>query len=131
MRRSLPVIAIAVLGLWVSAAPASAAKPPPEPPKVTGPAVSCLQLPNIRQTEVRDDQTIDFITRGGKRYRNTLPSKCPQLGFERAFSYQTSITQLCNVDIITVIVQGGGSRLGASCGLGKFTPIESIKKAKS
>jgi hypothetical protein len=121
------MLAVAMLG----AGAAQAAKAPPEPPKVIGPAVNCLQLQNIRETRVRDDRTIDFITRGGQWYRNTLPNSCPQLGFERAFAYQTSITQLCNVDIITVIVQGAGPRRGASCGLGKFTPIEPIKKAKS
>lgn len=121
------MLSLAMLGTGV----AQAAKAPPEPPKVIGAPVNCLQLQNIRQTQVRDDQTIDFITRGGQWYRNTLPNRCPQLGFERAFSYQTSITQLCNVDIITVIVQGAGPRRGASCGLGKFTPIEPIKKAKS
>lgn len=92
-------------------------------PTVTGEAKSCVQLQNIRQTKVRDDRTIDFVMRGGKVFRNTLPYACPQLGFERAFSYSTSITQLCSVDIITVIRQGAGPFRGASCGLGKFVPI--------
>jgi hypothetical protein len=108
---------------------AGAANAPLAPAKVIGPDVSCVQLPNIRETRVRDDQTIDFIMRDGRWFRNTLPNRCPQLGFERAFGYQTSISQLCNVDIITVIVQGAGARRGASCGLGKFTPIEPIVKA--
>ena len=109
---------------------AEAATPPLEPAKATGPAINCVQLQNIRETRVRDNQTIDFIMRGGQIFRNTLPNSCPQLGFERAFSYQTSISQLCNVDIITVIVQGAGPRRGASCGLGKFTPIETPAKTK-
>jgi hypothetical protein len=72
---------------------------------------------------VRSDQVIDFELVGGDVLRNELPYRCPQLGFERAFSYSTSITQLCSTDIITVIVQGGGPMRGASCGLGQFTPI--------
>jgi hypothetical protein len=116
--------------LLLVAGAAQAQRRPVPSAKVIGPDVTCLQMPNIRQTMVRDDQTIDFIMRDGRWFRNTLPMRCPQLGFERAFSYQTSITQLCNVDIITVIVQGAGTRRGASCGLGKFTPIEPIRPAK-
>jgi hypothetical protein len=104
-------------------APATAAEPSPQP-VVTGPPVSCINLRNIRGTQVIDDQTIDFHMAGNKVFRNTLPNRCAQLGFQRAFAYQTSVSQLCSVDIITVIVQGGGSMRGATCGLGKFTPME-------
>jgi hypothetical protein len=96
-----------------------------------GEPVRCLQLQNIRQTKVIDDQTIDFITRNSTVYRNRLPSQCPQLGFERAFSYATSITQLCNVDIITVILQTNRLQRGASCGLGMFVPIQDRESAKA
>lgn len=107
---------------------ASAAPRVASPVPATGEARSCVQLQNIRQTKVRDDRTIDFVMRGGKVFRNSLPYACPQLGFERAFTYSTSITQLCSVDIITVIRQGGGLFRGASCGLGKFVPIAPEKK---
>jgi len=131
MRPSLVLVATLVATVVAGAAvPASAAKPPPEA-RVIGPAIGCVNIRNIRQTNVHDDKTIDFVMNGKKLYRNTLPNSCPQLGFERSFSYETSQPQLCNVDIITVLMQGGGMRRGASCGLGKFTPIESIKKSKS
>lgn len=121
---------VVATGLLLVAGAAQAQRTKVPPATVIGPDVMCVQMPTIRQTLVRDDKTIDFVMRDGRWFRNTLPNRCPQLGFERAFSYQTSITQLCNVDIITVIVQGAGSRQGASCGLGKFTPIEPIKPAK-
>lgn len=92
--------------------------------KPIGEPVNCLLLQKIRETKVIDGATIDFHTRDGKVYRNRLPNSCPQLGFERAFSYQTSIAQLCNVDIVTVILINSPMQRGASCGLGKFTPIE-------
>lgn len=91
--------------------------------KPIGPEKMCLQLRDIRNSNVIDDQTIDFVTRNGDVYRNRLPNSCPQLGFERAFSYATSITQLCSVDIITVFMNGQPQLRGASCGLGMFTPI--------
>jgi Family of unknown function (DUF6491) len=89
-----------------------------------GPPQNCVDTVRIRSTTVIDDQTIDFRMTDGTVFRNTLPNRCPGLGFERAFSYSTSINRLCNVDIITVLNQGGGIRRGASCGLGMFVPVK-------
>jgi len=94
----------------------------------TGPAVSCIPLAQIRESRVRDDWTIDFRMNGNQWYRNTLPNRCSSLGFQRAFSYSTSLSQLCNVDIITVFNNGGGPQgpMG-SCGLGQFQPVTLAK----
>jgi hypothetical protein len=89
----------------------------------TGDAVNCVQLTNIRSTQVHGDSTIDFHMAGGKVYRNTLPNSCPGLGFEERFLYKTSLSQLCSVDIITVL-QSPGITPGPSCGLGKFQPVK-------
>lgn len=95
----------------------------------TGPAVSCIPLTSIQESRVRDDWTIDFRVSGTKWYRNTLPNRCSSLGFERAFSYETSLSQLCNVDIIRVIPNGGGPRGPLnSCGLGMFQPVTLAKE---
>lgn len=101
--------------------------PPPAYPAVTtvGEPVSCLQLTQVRDTQVRDDWTIDFEATGGRVYRNTLSARCPRLGFEKAFTYTTSLAQLCSTDIIYVLdATGGQVRRGAACGLGKFVPVE-------
>jgi len=92
-----------------------------------GDAVDCIPLHSIRNTRVRDDRTIDFYMDGRKVYRNTLPNSCPQLGFEEKFSYKTSLSQLCSVDIITVL-HSAPLMSGASCGLGKFQPISGAPK---
>ncbi len=89
-----------------------------------GPAQNCVDTNRIRSTRVVDDQAIDFTMNDGTILRNSLPNRCPGLGFEQAFSYSTSINRLCNVDIITVLNQGGGNRRGASCGLGMFVPVK-------
>ncbi|HQS94985.1 MAG: hypothetical protein B7X90_10500 [Novosphingobium sp. 17-62-19] len=96
---------------------------------VTGKPVTCLPIQSIRESIVRDDWTIDFRTGANTWYRNSLPRRCNGLGFERAFSYATSLSQLCNVDIITVIVNnaGSGPMNRGSCGLGEFTPVELAK----
>ena len=88
-----------------------------------GDAVSCVNLRNIQSTRVHGDSTIDFHMSGGKVYRNTLPNSCPSLGFEERFLYKTSLSQLCSVDIITVL-QSPGLSQGPSCGLGKFQPVK-------
>jgi hypothetical protein len=95
----------------------------------TGPAISCVSLNQIRESRVRNDRVIDFRTSGKRWYRNTLPHSCPSLGFEERFAYKTSLSQLCSVDVITVLHSyGNGLDRGASCGLGKFQPIELVKK---
>jgi hypothetical protein len=96
-----------------------------------GAPVSCIPLQSIRESRVRSDKVIDFRTSGSKWYRNTLPHSCPSLGFEERFLYKTSLSQLCSVDVITVIHSyGGGLDRGASCGLGKFQPVQISKPVK-
>ena len=94
---------IAALIVTASAATARDRSTPPEATPV-GDAVDCVQLRNIRSTRVYGDSTIDFDLGGGRVYRNTLPNSCPSLGFEERFLYKTSLSQLCSVDIITVLV---------------------------
>ncbi len=88
-----------------------------------GKPVSCVSLTQLRDSRVRDDRTIDFMINGREAYRNTLPQSCPSLGFERRFSYETSLSQLCSTDIITVLYSGPGPIRGPSCGLGQFQPV--------
>ena len=124
MRAAIPAAFSAALAL--ATAGCSGNQPPRTPPAMVpaGDPVNCVQTSQIRSTQVQDDQTIDFTMRNGQVFRNTLPNRCPGLGFSRAFSYSTSTSQLCSVDIITVIEQGGGPRRGASCGLGQFVPAK-------
>ena len=93
---------------------------------------SCLRLTDFSETRIRDDWTIDFIRgAGGKVWRNTLPHRCPGLRSDDAFSYKTSLSELCSTDIIRVLNRTGGDlQQGAACGLGKFVPVELEKKTK-
>ena len=116
----------AILALGLIAATAADRQRVPEA-SPTGPAVSCIPLTQIRESRVRDDRTIDFVMAGRDRvYRNTLPQSCPELGFEERFAYETSLSQLCSTDIITVLRQAPLMR-GASCGLGQFQPVTLAK----
>lgn len=110
--------ALAVAGL-VSAACAPALAEP----RATE-AEHCVSLSRIERTEVVDDRNILFYMLGGDIYRNELPHRCPGLEWEESFMYRTSLNQLCDVDIITVLdSMGFGFRSGMSCGLGMFHPI--------
>lgn len=95
--------------------------------KPAGAPVRCVQIQSIRSSRVRDDSTIDFYMAGNKVYRNRLPHSCPGLGLEEKFSFATSLSQLCSVDIITVLRTPPGIG-GPSCGLGEFQPISGAPK---
>ena len=88
-----------------------------------GEPVDCIDSNRIRQTHVRSDQVIDFEMNNGDIYRNTLPSSCYGLNFERRFIYRTTVGRLCSIDTITVLQSGGGR--GVTCGLNDFQQIRS------
>jgi hypothetical protein len=88
-----------------------------------GPTTDCVELNRIKSTQVLSDRIIDFEMRDGRVLRNVLPGSCPGLAFNEGFSYSTSLSRLCSVDIITVLERAGGLRRGASCGLGPFQPV--------
>lgn len=118
---------LAALAITVIAAP-GAARDRNAIPEATldGKPVSCIPIAQIRESQVRSDSVIDFRMSGNHTYRVTLPQACPSLGFERRFSYETSLSQLCQQDIITVLYQTGPMR-GASCGLAPFQPVKLAK----
>jgi hypothetical protein len=102
------------------ASSASAGRTPPAAAEA-GPAVNCVQTSLIEDTRVWNDEVIDFRMRNGVTYRNTLPNRCPTLGYQARFAYRTSTGQLCRQDTITVLQSG--SLPGPTCGLGPFQPV--------
>ena len=90
--------------------------------------MNCIPIVSIDQSLVRSDQVIDFVMRGRSQvYRVTLDQPCPQLGFEQRFAYQTSLSELCSSDIITVFTETPPMR-GASCGLARFQPVSLARR---
>jgi len=85
----------------------------------------CLRLSEIKSTEVLDKQQILFEATGGRYFVNVLPYKCPGLRRDAAILHRTSLDRMCDLDVITVLEStGGGFFPGASCGLGRFNPID-------
>jgi len=128
MRKALSLILVAGLaGGGLAMATAKQSKPAPEIRDVGTPK-NCVQIRQIRSTKIVDDSTIDFKMTGGKVFRNKLDYKCSGLKSEDRFTYRLSGSQLCNVDIISVLHNYGGHlQKGAGCGLGKFQQIEKVK----
>jgi hypothetical protein len=92
--------------------------------RITGEPVSCIRTNAFTETRVRDDRTIDFMHNSRQGWRNTLPYGCSGLTIQNAFTYKTSTSELCSVDVIYVLETAGGLSRGAACGLGRFVPIE-------
>ncbi len=90
----------------------------------TGAAVDCIHTSRIAGTRVHDDYTIDFEMAGGEVYRNTLPGRCPGLGFEERFSQSSTAGSLCSVDTVTVLYSARDR--GATCRLGQFVPVRYV-----
>lgn len=130
MKKALVLFAILGVASSGVAVAYSRDKAPEPEVRAIGAPKNCVSTYAIRSTNIIDNRTIDFKMSGGKTYRNTLAHSCPSLKFEDRFSYHTSTSQLCNVDIIRVLNDFGG-RLseGAGCGLGKFQQIERVTPA--
>jgi len=81
----------------------------------------CISLARIKSVDVLDNQRILFHMQGGKKLINVLPHRCPGLRKNQPFMYRTSLSELCDLDIITLLDTGGfGLRPMGSCGLGPF-----------
>ena len=91
----------------------------------TGERESCIPLRQIRNTQILDSTRILVFALDGSVYLNELPQPCVSLNPHRAFKYDTSLSRLCDVDIITVFQPGPPVLEMGSCGLGQF---ELLKK---
>ncbi len=60
----------------------------------------CLLLAQIHTTTAVSNQEILFRLYGGEHWRNKLPVGCTGLGFNRGFTYDTSLHRLCRGQFI-------------------------------
>ena len=97
--------------------------------RVAGEARQCLTISAIGRTRVRNDRTIDFETRRGEVYRNTLDVSCPGLNNFGGFTYRSKIGQVCEGEsIIALEGSGANNQRGVSCRVGPFVPIEYVNQ---
>jgi hypothetical protein len=126
MMKPFALIAIAPLALAACTQEDPSKRPAVAPAaKIVGEAESCVPVNLLRESRIRDDWTIDFTRSGNRAWRVTLPNRCSGLKSADAFTYATSLSQLCSTDIIYVLERWGGDlRKGAGCGMGTFVPVE-------
>jgi hypothetical protein len=87
-------------------------------------AKRCVSLTRIASVRVLDSRSIEFKMHGGDVYINILPNTCPGLRPNKPFMYRTSLSVLCDLDLITLLDTGGfGIIPMGSCGLGRFRPV--------
>lgn len=111
----------ALAGAGVSAAQQEVERQPGERDRD---ATHCVRVQSIDQIDIVDSDTMVFRLRGDNVYRNELPYNCPGLRPGDTLMYRTTVGQLCDIDVITVLEDWGfGFVPGASCGLGMFHPI--------
>lgn len=96
-----------------------------EPAQSTAPQVEkCLSIVRIDQSKIVDSRHMLFTTADRRMYLNTLPRDCPGMHPGDTYMFSTALSQLCNVDIITILNPAGvGFLRGPSCGLGMFEPV--------
>lgn len=84
----------------------------------------CIPLAGIRSTNIIGNQAIEFKMRSGTSYVNVLPRPCPVLTRNRILSWETSLSQLCHLDILRVLDRVGTDiQMVGACGLGYFHPL--------
>ncbi len=93
----------------------------------TGEFETCISLVRLKESRPLDDYRILWRTGVNEYYLMEMPHRCSGLGFERRFTYTTSLSQLCNTDIITVLDTNGFPR--GACGLGKFELLKEKPEA--
>jgi len=94
----------------------------------TGTLEACIPLSSIKSTKVLDDSTILFYSNGGGAYLNELPDRCGPLDRNKSITYSTSLSKLCNTDIINVMDFSSSVPKLGTCGLGQFEILSESKR---
>lgn len=113
-----------IFPLALLAAPSMAAEPDVLVPD--GKSVRCINQRQLMNTDVIDQQTIDFQV-GRRIYRNTLQWACPNLDLEMSFRQFNATAGLCEGDLITTVNRVRQPLATGTCPLGRFQPMKSVK----
>lgn len=95
--------------------------------RVAGKPVNCINLRDIRSSRIIDRTAIIYETNNNTFYVNR-PSGANFLDSNAALVTRTSISQLCNVDIVRLYDTSARMERG-SVGLGEFVPYRKVKPA--
>lgn len=96
--------------------------------RVEGKPVDCINLRDIRSSRIIDRTAIIYETNNSTLYVNR-PSGASFLNSNDALVTRTSLSQLCNVDIVRLYDTSSRMEHG-SVGLGQFVPYKKVKAEK-
>lgn len=94
--------------------------------RVAGKPVDCLNLRDIRSTQIIDRTAIIYETRGGTIYVNKPEGGANSLDKWDVLVTDTHSTQLCDVDIVRLFDTGSRIETGF-VNLGEFVPYRKAK----
>ncbi len=116
---------LATVSIPISAAdlPASAKLAKALEGRTAGEPQICVNLRELRSTQIIDRNTILFEGRGGVIWRNDPPGGCAGLMPGRIIITRNFNNQMCNTDVAQLAEAGTPMLLG-SCPLGKFVPYK-------
>lgn len=96
--------------------------------RTPGKPVNCINSRDIRSTRIINGTAILYETNNGTVYVNRPASGASTLRDGDALVTRTSISQLCNVDIVRLYDTASRFERG-SIGLGDFVPYKKVKAA--
>ncbi len=97
--------------------------------RMPGKPTSCINQPQIDDTEIFDTGDILYRMKNGPDYLNTPSPRCAALRHDRGTISRTPSTSLCSGDILRVVDFTSHFDYG-SCALGEFVPYPRVKKPK-
>ena len=98
--------------------------------RTAGKPVNCINFRSIRSSQIINGTAIIYESNNGTLYVNRPASGAGFLRTGDALVTQTSLSQLCNVDIVRLVDTGARFERG-SVGLGDFVPYERVKTPKA
>ena len=125
-----------LLSIAATAGAAQAASLPPEAQiakalgdRVPGKPTNCIQLRQIRSSQIVDKTAILYEMAGGTIYVNRPTSGATFLRRDLTLITDTHSTQLCSIDIVRLYDSGSRFESG-SVGLGEFVPYTRAERPK-
>lgn len=98
--------------------------------RIAGKPVSCINFRDIRSSRIISGTAIIYEGNNGTLYVNRPASGASTLRDGDALVTRTSLSQLCNVDIVRLLDTSSRFERG-SVGLGEFVPYPRVKAAKA
>ena len=96
--------------------------------RVAGKPVDCINLRDVRSSQIIDGTAIVYDTGGGKLYVNRPRTAADWLDSDDILVTKTYGSDLCSLDTVSLVDRGARMQRGF-VGLGQFVPYTKVKAA--